>query len=90
MPFKMPERVERGIREIEKDSFENYRQRYPEGRPLITVERILENIVKTIPNKTRFEIPKNVLEGKVLRSPVTGRIDIPKMEEIAIEKLKNK
>ena len=47
----MSERAMRGAREIETDSFENYRQKYPEDQPLCTYKSILEDIVKTIPNR---------------------------------------
>lgn len=33
-----------GIREIETDSFENYRQKHPEDQPLTTYKHILDNI----------------------------------------------
>ena len=36
------ERAKRGAREIETDSFENYRQKYPEDQPLCTYKSILE------------------------------------------------
>ena len=50
----MEERGKMGIREVEVDSYENYRQKYPEDQPLSTYKDILENIVKAIPNKTAF------------------------------------
>ena len=50
----MSEGAKRGAREIEIDSFENYRQKYPEDHPLCTYKSILENLVKTIPNAGAF------------------------------------
>jgi len=46
--------LKRGIREIERDSFENYRQKYPENYPLVTFKIVLQNLVKNIPDKTAF------------------------------------
>ncbi|HIH40506.1 MAG TPA: AMP-binding protein [Halobacteria archaeon] len=50
----MTEKAKEGEREIESDSFEDYRQKYPDNLPLYTYNSILESIVKTIPSKVAF------------------------------------
>lgn len=54
----------RGIREIEEDSFENYRQKYPENYPLCTFKDVLENLVESIPDKTAFIQGKRIYTWK--------------------------
>ncbi|MCP4602543.1 MAG: AMP-binding protein [Proteobacteria bacterium] len=43
-----------GIRELETDSFENYRQNYRKKYPLCTFKNVLENLAKSSPDKTAF------------------------------------
>lgn len=46
--------TKKGIREIEQDSFENYRQSYPKDYPLATFKDVLEKLVESIPDRTSF------------------------------------
>ena len=50
----MEERGKMGIREVEVDSYENYRPKWPEDLPLTTYKNELKNIVKDIPNRMAF------------------------------------